>query len=297
MSVPRNPVFSQITPRHNRLPHGAGLWWPLHSSLAGMPDTPSLTEIVTVGSAAAGKWTDDLFMYSLPTDNGNTNGVALLAPHDEDDNSIEQVIGLTTAAVGTQVLIGGTARWGDQADNFGWFWCYGINSTHSQIGLYLNSSETLLLNYRGKQSSNETALTLTLSAGTATTNTGWRGTDVQHVTSLYLSSALTATVEVRLGNGTLSAHYTGTATFSDNSGTAPPGRGTATASQHPGFMVGGRIASGPTATQLFGKGAGHSARYGNICARRFTTYDSGYALQAVTDLLARPDDYPASWLT
>lgn len=296
MTIPRHALLPRIVPRHNRLPGGSGLWWPLHGSLVGMDETPTLTELVTAGAAAAGKWTDDALMYSFPADNGGANGVALLAPHNEEDDSIEQVIGLVSAAVGTQVLVGGTVRYGNQLDNGGWWWCYGVNSTYSQLGLSFNTGETLIFQYRAKGASTDTSVTLTLAAGTATSDAAWRDTDVQHVTSIHMTGPLAADVEVRLGNGTLAAHYTGVANFADNGGTAPPGRGTADSSQHPGLLFGGRLGTGPTATNLLGKGAGHSARIGNACARRYAAYASGRALQAVADLLARPDDYPDSWL-
>lgn len=299
MSIPRNPLFPLVVPRHNRLPHGAGLWWPLHGSFVGMPDTPSATEIVVAGSANASKWSADALMYAFPADNGGaTNRVGLVALHDDDAgaSTLDQVLTLNGAAVGTQVLIACTAWWVDQQTTSGYFWGYGQNTVSSLYGLSLTTGDKPSFVYRGPDEGAATTLTdgggLTLTGSALESFT--RSADVHIVTSLRVTSSTTADVEIRCGNGTSSAAYTGTLT----STTSLPGQNTRTAANHVGLGLGCRPVAGPSADSFLGKGASpsNSARIGNVCARRFTSYDSGRALQAVVDLLARPDDYPASWL-
>lgn len=299
MTIPRRPLLPLIVPRNNRLPHGAGLWWPLHGSFVCMPDTPALTETVVAGSANASKWSADALMYALPADNGGaTNSVGLLALHDDDAgaSTLDQVLTLNGAAVGTQVLIACTAWWVNQQTTAGYFWAYGQNTVASLYGLSLTTGDKPSFLYRGPDAGAAT----TLADGSGLTLTGTalesftRSADVHIVTSLHVTSSTTAEVEIRCGNGTSSAAYTGTLT----STTSLPGQNSRSAANHVGLGVGCKPVAGPTCDNFLGNGAApaNSARIGNVCARRFSSYDSGRALQAVTDLLARPDDYPDSWL-
>ena len=299
MSIPRHALIPSITPRNDRLPHGVGLWWSLHGSFAGLPDTPALTEDVVLGAASGTKWSADTWAYQFPTDNGGaTNQVGLLAPHDQDDDSLEQVLGLSSAANDTQILVACYARWGNVADQAGDMWSWGkTGSTGSFFSVGLSTTEALNVNYRGVGAGTTTTLAvssanLTLASGTATTDIGWRDTVVWVVTSLRKTGTTDGDVAVHISNGTLSAVYTGVCDFSDNSGTACPGRNASGSTTHPGFLVGYRGTTG----QFWGRGAGHTARIGNVCARRYSAYQANAAADALVDLLARPHDYPESWL-
>jgi len=299
MSIPRHALLPQITPHHNRLPAaGSGLWYPLHGSLVGLPDTPAALEIVTSGSAHASKWSADPLMYQLPTNNGTTNVVGLRVPHDE--SIVDDVLTLISAPVGTQILVALTVAWADLS-TAGWLWGYGVNNANSIYGLSLLASELPQFVHRGANATAQTNLAvgsgLTLTSGTALSDAQYRAARMHSVTSLRVTGAMAADLELRFATAAVSCVYTGACDFSLNAATTAPGLGLIAPNLHGGLSIGARNASGgANVDSVFGAGAAVTARVGNLCARRFAAYSAARAADGIAALLARPDDYPAPWL-
>lgn len=304
MSIAQYPFSSPVTPRHDRLPAsgegGLALWYPLHTSFAGMPGTPDLTEVVTSGAANASKWTTDTKAYTFPNDNGGaTNGVMLLAQHDGEvsESTLDAVMSLNGATTDTHLLVSWTAYWATQGTQTGYMWAYGTGAAASFFGISVTTGDLPAFAYRGKGASANSTGTASLYSGTALSDAGFNSTLVQCVASIRVTSATSASVTLYFDNGTVSGIYTATPDFTANSGTAAPGLNGHTAAQHYGLAIGARAASLTTADNHFGKGVANTARIGNWAARRYNgSYNETRATGALEDRLGRPAEYPESWL-
>lgn len=293
--IPKAPAILTARPARNRI---TGFWIPLHDAFTGLGcGTPG--EVIAAGSASGTKWSAQPMMYSFPTDNGNTDRVALLAGHDEN-GMLDEVMSLSTApADGTvQTMIAMRLRWGDQQTTQGVMFCYGQNtSPYSMIALQLTTGEVLQLLLRGEGASSVDTLSLTFdSSGGATefTNAAWRGTNVSLICSLRRTGALEAACEIKAQNDAGSPlHATYTGTLALTGGTDMPGLNGQDPEDHKGLMLGAR--NGGTVANYFGRGTGNNSAIGNVCGYR-TTYAASNVADALASMLEYPHEYVRAWL-
>lgn len=301
MVMPRQPLLPVIVPSRNRLPlAGAGLWYPLHGTFESrIADVQDAAEVVIAGSANADKWTEGPGFYTFPDDNGDTNDVVIRAAHlDDDTDYLNDVLGLESAALDTQIIVACEGSFVEQADASGALWSYGVQTSASCYGIQVSSTEKVQLHWRGYDASTVSQV------GTGTID--FTGVDFTAVkgqgrfvlaSSIKVTGALTVLWEAVLAHSSLGTSNTISyeMDFGANSGTARAGRGAQTAAQHLGLHIGAR-ATASAADLYFGKGATNTGRIGNFCARRFSTYDATRLAAVAADMLARPRSFPRTLL-
>lgn len=298
MTMPRNPVFFTGEPSHNLIPAaGSALWHPLHDSslVPGIVGIPTLTKTV-VGSVNAGEWSTP-GLYTFPVNNGGAgNTVSFNALDTDPELLMDSQLSLFGMTIGQHYLTALQASYVAAPDGNSTLWCYGKNTTASFYALELTSGEAPRLNRRGKGATGGTGTPLTAQSGTFTSFKN------QGVFSLVLGlrpvSATAVDVEMRMGNGTLSAHYALSGldmTVTD--GSAPPGvSGGILMSDFGGLTLGARGTS-TTPDNFWGRGAGNTGQIGNFSARKFNNYDANRVTNALAYMLSRQRDFPRNFST
>lgn len=290
MSMPRDPVLYTATPSHNLIPGaGSAVYYALHNSslAAGIEGLPGpLTEL---GTPSGAKW-DTPGMYTLPTANADC---ALNVRDDADDLFIDSQMSLYGMQVGQQYITAIEASYSADPNTNCTLWCYGRNTgTASFYALMINGAELPRLERRGGGASGSLQTTLDVQSGTFA---AFRGQGIfALVMSLRPVSATAVDVEMRMGNGALSAYYTLTAAdMTVTGGSTPPGvQGGISMADFGGLMLGGRGAAGGGADNLWGAGAGNTGAIGNFSARKFGTYSASRVADTLAVMLSRPRDFP-----
>lgn len=285
MSIPKYPVLITENTRHGRLPTpGVGFWVPLRAGNFATT-SPGLSSATEVGSGHVAQ--DSPLRYKFPV--GNTTA-ALRVAHDTSEYLLDSCLSLSTLPEDGQVVVAWEAEWGDQQTSGGAFWTYGQSkSDSSYYGVQLAATELPQFVFRAHISGSVVEnTTLNLGSGTALSDVGWRGTVVRCVLGLRVTSIVncTADIELRFGNGALSAVYTGTADF-DAAGTPSspyfPGRNDVAG--HPGLIIGARMDSAGAYDRKFGNGAAHQAYVGNLHGLRLLEYDASIVSATLADML------------
>lgn len=291
MSMVRDPLFRVGEPAHNLIPSAGGaVWYPLHDSLlaAGIADLPALAEL---GTPSGAKWGTS-GMYTLPEANTDC---ALNAVEDEDDLFLSSHLSLYPATLDAHYIIALDASYVAAPSGNSALWSWGKDTgTASLLGLDITSGELPRFNARGKDSSATTNQSLTAQSGTFA---AFRNQGIfSLVLGVRMVSASAVDVELRLGNGTLSAHYAASNVDVLNAGTggtAVPGiSGGVTMGNFGGLYLGCKGAASPT--NFWGRGAGNTGAVGNFSARRFPTYSASRVADALAFMVARKRDFPRS---
>lgn len=289
--MPRNPAVYNGLSRHRRIPiAGSAIWFPMLDDLltAGIDSLPTMTE---VGTPSGAKWgTDGLYTFQT------TNTTNCLNAQDDDVdglymNQVMSLIGME----GYRIIAMEASYTVDPAGTSTIFF-YGRNSIPaSAYGFAITSSEApqFIARGRGNSAGTGTNTTLTASSGTFTQfkNQG----RFAMVLGVRPVSASTVDVELRVGNGTLSALYTGSAIDviqSGVSGTHPPGAYDGiTMSDFGGLTLGARNSSSVgTNDNFWGRGTASVAQIGNFQARSYD-YDVDLVGDVLAQMLAHPHDF------
>lgn len=288
MSMVRDPVFHVGDPSHNLIPAAGGaVWYPLHDSLLlpGIAGLPSLTEL---GTPSGSKWSV-AGMYTLPAVNTNC---ALNAVDDAEDLFLNSQLSLYGMAVGEHRIIVMDASYLAAPAAQSMLWSYGLNNSNATLfGLAIDGAEAVKFVHRAKNAGGATNASTTAMSGTfaAFRNQGIFTT----VLGIRVVSASVIDVEMRMGNGTLSAHYAASGIDVTAGGTAPPGiSGGITVALHGGLRLGGRGVTGGGADNCWGSGTGNGGAVGNFSARKFSSYSSSRVADTLATVLARKRDYP-----
>lgn len=292
MLIARQPAIVKFTPEHSRLPVlGSGLWYPLRGSgLPGIEGLPTMLEVVDDGANHAAEWTTFPGGYTFPVDNGGgTDAAHLVAASTDDDEYLDRALGLSDAAIGSELIVAWEGAWVQQeAATRGTWWVYGQDSEFSMFGVGLDGSEPALF-WRGYGAT-------AASDGAAPVNTGQVLADYEgqgrtaFVLSVHKTGTFAATVTLLVGHATVgTASYVWEVDFSANDGAAPPGRHGAAAADHVGLTVGATPdADGTAWTDYLGTGAANTASAGNVEALRFDEYDATRAADVLAALVACP---------
>lgn len=295
MSMVRDPLFRVGEPAHNLIPSaGNAIWYPLHDSslMAGIAGLPTLVETVTSGAASGAAWTTP-GLYTFPANNGTTNDVVLRAIDDDEDRLLDAQLSLYGMAAGQQTIIACEAAYTAAPGGTATLWCYGKQSgSTSFYSLSITSAEAPQLAYRGKSSSGQPNRALTAQSGSFGQ---FRGQGIFAVVlGIRPTDGQYADLELRVGNGTLSAYFAATGVdMWATGGTAPPGiSGSTTAAQFGGVTLGARLGSAGAPETWWGRGAGNTGAVGNFAARRFGSYSAARVADTLAYLLSRKRDFP-----
>lgn len=295
MNMPRNPAVYNGISRHRRIPQAGGaIWYPLLDGLLapGITDLQPLSEIITSGSAHANKW-DTPGMYTLPVANGGTDSVLLTAADDEDDLYNNSQLTLQGMAPGLQIIMACEASYTSGPGGNSALWGFGKQTAAATLlSLQISSAEAPAFHHRAKDAGAAVGDVLNATSGTFTQfkNQG----RFAAVFAIKPVSATAVDVELRLGNGTLSAVYTATG-IDMTQGTSdvsklPGVSGGITMANFGGLALGGRNgASAPEAS--WGRGAGNTGAIGNWQARRYASTDADLCADVLAQLLAHPLDF------
>lgn len=289
MSMPRDPLFRVGDPAHNLIPPAGGaIWYPLHDSLlaAGVPNLPTLVEL---GTPHGSKW-GTAGMYTLQAAN-TTNALNVL--DDAEDLVLNSQLSLVGMQAGQQFIIACEASYVAAPTGNSMLWCFGKNTgTASFYGLQISAGEAPSLAYRGKNSSGSSTVTMTAQSGTFAS---FRNQGVfACVLGVKPLDARYVDLELRLGNGTLSAYYTSTASgdMHATAGDAPPGiSGGVSMANHGGLTLGSHMGA-VAADNFWGNGAGNTGAIGNFAARKFNSYSATRVAKTMAFMLARKRDFP-----
>lgn len=289
--MPRSPVVYNGLSRHRRIPvAGNAFWFPLLDDLlvAGIEGVPPLVES---GTPSGSKWgTKACYTFATAnTDNG------LKAVDDIDDLYIDSQLSLIGMEPGQQFITALEASYTAATGSTSSLWTHGKNNGNaSLLGLALNSGEVPQLHHRAKdQSTTGTTDVLTEQGGTfvAFRNQGLFAL----VLAIRPVSASAVDIELRMSNGTLTAHYalSGLDVLqAANGGTALPGHppGLAMAS-FGGFCVGHRLSSSDVVENCWGRGDGNVGKIGNVQGRKYNNADPDLCADVLAQLLAHPHDF------
>lgn len=303
MSIPRSSLLARIVPAHNRLPGTTkAAWFPLHGSFAAMGAMSAPAALEVVGTEIAGKWSTTPTLYTFPTDNGGgVANVCLRVPHDED-NLLDGVFSLLGAAVGTELLIGCEVIISAQDGADGTFLCYGNNI--AQAGFYrfgLGTDQKPLVGWRASGSSGSDTYTtvstpaLTMGIGGTALETLVGANRLLALMSMHVTGAAAVDVTLGFSDGTNSSVYTLTGFDAKaNSGSDLPGRGV-DVTHHQGLHIGGRGNSSAAADSFLGRGAGVSAKVGNVFGYR-DTFDADRLATTLATWADNPAEFPQNLL-
>lgn len=287
MSMIRHPSVYTTTPSRNLVPAaGSAIWYPLHGDFsAGINGLPSLTEI---GTPSGSVWGTPL-VWTAQTAN-TTNG--LNAEDDIDDLYNDSQLSLVGMAVGDQYITCLRASYTHQPDGVATLWGHGKqNSTATLLGLQITSGRLPQITHRAKGQTTQTSTTMT--AQGATTFTDFQNQGIfELVMSLRPVSANTVDIEMRMSNGTLSAHYALSGEDMLGDGTTLPGvSGGVSMANFVGLSIGFR--NGASAAETFwGRGTSCVGQIGGFAARKFSTYDSNRVADTLASMLPRPGEFP-----
>lgn len=291
MSMPRDPVFVTSEPSHNLIPTaGNAIWFPLHDSSL-LPGVPSLPTMAEVGTPSGSKW-GTAGLYTFQTTN-TTN--VLNALDDDDDRYMDGVLSLVSMT--GHLIVAFDVSYTDAPGGTSCVWWYGRNSIPaSALALSITSSEGPQFLARGRGNSAGTSTTTNLTATSGTWTQFKNQGRFSAVLGIRPTTSVLVDVELRLGNGSLSAIYTGTdidVVQASLSGTHPPGANTGiTMADFGGLTFGGRNASSVgTYDNFWGRGGTNVGRVGNFQARKYATYSSTRVTEKLAKMLARPRDF------
>ncbi len=288
--MPRNPAVYNGSSRHRRIPlAGSAIWFPTLDDLltAGISGLPAMTE---VGTPSGSKWSTD-GLYTFQTTN-TTN--ALNALDDDDDPYMDQVLSLI--GMEGQRIIAYEASYTDAPGGTSCMFMHGRNSVGaSALGFAITSSEVPQFIARGRGNSAGTGTTTNLSATSGTFTQFKNQGRFAVVLGIRPTSSELVDVELRLGNGTLSALYTGTnidVVQAGLSGTHPPGWNSGiTMEDFGGLTLGARNASSVGSYDNFwGRGGTNVGQLGNLQARSYD-YDANLVGDVLAQMLAHPHDF------
>lgn len=294
MSMARDPLFRVGDPAHNLIPaHGGAVWYPLHEALltAGVAGLPALTEL---GTPSGSKWGTS-GAYTFPTANTDC---ALLAADDATNLYLSSQLSLYPGAVDVHIIIALDLSFSVAPSGSSTLWSFGKYSTASLIGIDMTASEVPRFVARGKGASSGTAVqqNLTAQSGTLTSfrNQGLFSMVVGIRLVDVTSTTAHADVELRAGNGTLSAYYTASNVDVRGDGSDVPGiSGGILMSDFGGLYLGARGATSPT--NFWGSGASQVGKLGNFSARRFETYNAARVTDALAFMVNRQRDFPRNF--
>lgn len=294
MSMIRHPSVYTTTPSRNLVPAaGSAIWYPLHGDFsAGINGLPSLTEI---GTPSGSVWGTDL-VWTAQTANTTNGGYAVDDENDLYNNSQLSLVGAVTDT--DQFITALTASYTVTPSGAAMLWAHGrLSSGASLLGLGLSSGGVPQLHHRAKSQVGG-SLVDSLTLGSVTDFEDFKGQGLfALVMSLRMVSASNCEVELRMGNGTLSANYTGTIDVlqlgAGTPGTALPGYPPGyTFSSFGGLTIGHRLSSAGAAEAFWGSNTACVGQIGGFAARKFTTYDADRATDTLASMLARPGEFP-----
>lgn len=289
MSMPRDPVFHVGEPAHNLIPAAGGaVWYPLHASSLLVSGIAGIPALALTGTPAADPYTT-AGVYTFPTNNTD----AVLKAEDNAVNLyLSSQLSLYGSAVDSHVIVAMDLSFSAAPTGTATIWGWGRNlSASTLIGMDLTSGESPRFIYRAKGSSAIANPAFTVSSGTFAS---FRNQGVfSMVVGIRVVSATNITIELQLGNGTLSALYTlaSTDVTDAGGGSVLPGISDGvTMADFGGLYLGARMTS--ALSNFWINGAANVGAIGNFSARKFATYSASRVTDTLAYMLARKLDFP-----
>lgn len=288
----RDPVFRVGDPAHNLIPAAGGaVWYPLHADSLLVSGISGIPALALTGTPAADPYVTP-GVYTFPTNNADA---VLKAEEHATNLYLSEHLSLYGSAVGSHFIVAMDLSFSTAPGGTATIWGWGRNlSASTLLGMDLTSGESLRLVYRSKGSGAIANPALTASVGTfgAFRNQGV----FSMVVGIRLLSATNIEMEVRLGNGTLSALYTLASTDVQGAGTAIPGISDGvTMADFGGLYLGARMTS--TLSNFWGNGVANVSTIGNFSARKFDTYDADRVTDTMAYMVNRKRDFPRNFST